>query len=397
LLLNRSAASSLFLLVLALAFIIPSTEGQGGAVRGQVFARDYLGDYVPAGFATIIARSEFFETTMKTNSAGYYFAYLPAGTYNMTAMLFTVTLDYFQSETAAIWDGSDTTINFYLQPITTYGFPTTQVSISIDGVPRQYTADLRVDDSSTRSILGGETVSIEVDLRVDHTFSVQSSIESSKGSRFYCQDNLWHLGKSTPSTREERVAHTFYYSTQYFLSVSAPAGDVAKNTGWYDRGSTILLTCPQMVQVTQGTRDVFDSWIVSASVSKESSVSVVLNSPVEAKAEYHREHYLQLLSAYGSPSGSGWYKEGSNTQIGTEKELPMPGLLGVLGGKRVFGGWSGGIISADNIAQIRMDSPKTITANWQEDYSTICFIIIALAIFIIIVTVATVYGRKTAS
>jgi hypothetical protein len=49
--------------------------------------------------------------------------------------------------------------------------------------------------------------------------------------------------------------------------------------------------------------------------------------------------------------------------------VPETGLLGSLGGKRVFQEWSGDLISDSRIATIEMDGPKTVEAKWTTDYS----------------------------
>ena len=261
------------------------------------------------------------------------------------------------------------------------------VTIGVEGFPSQYSTTLKVDDSSAGTIPGGGTVYVEVNWRVGHTFSVQSYVEGSRGERFYCASSSWYLEKFSRPTREAKAANTFYYTTQYYLSVSSPHGDATKNTGWYSKGSSISLSTPKTVDISQGEREVFDGWIVGGSSSKDSTINIVLDSPVEAKAEYHKEYYLQVRSEYGNPSGSGWYKEGHVAPIQVERELPLDGLMGALGGKRVFAGWSGGASSGNNVADVRMDSPKTVTANWREDYSTPYLIIALVAIAIIVILV----------
>lgn len=386
--LTRPAAAAVLLLALAFAFNFPEAECQGGAVRGRVYARDYLGDYVPVGFATIIVRSEFFETYTRTDTDGYYIIYLPAGTYNMTAVFSTVTLDYVKSNTVTVWQGSDTTINFYLGTVITSRLQQVSVAISVDGVPSRYSVDLKVDDSSAGPIPGGGTVKVEVDWRVGHTFSVQPYVYGSKGERFHCSADSWYLEEFSHPTQEAKVANTFHYTTQYLLSVSTPHGDAAKNSGWYDKDSSVSLHTPEVGDISEGERDIFDGWAITGFESKDPDVSVMLDSPVDAKAEYHREYYLQVRSEYGNPSGSGWHIEGSTVTVQVERNLSLEGLLGALGGRRVFVGWSGGVSSNNNIVDVNIDSPKTLVADWREDYSILHVIIIALTVTVIVAVFA---------
>ena len=371
------------------------TEGQGGAIRGQIYARDYLGNYVPVGFANIIAESEFFATTIRTDSNGYYLAYLPAGTYDVTVTLSTVTLDYSQSKTVVVWDGSDTTINFYLEPIVRPAYSPMQVMISIDGLPSYYTVNLRVDDSLVGSIPGGGTFRLEVDDEVRHVISTEQYVEVSEGERFYCQANIWHIDELSYSSSENiKAAHSFQYATQYHLSVSTIHGDAAKKSGWYTKGSSVSLSAPQAIEVSQGAREVFDSWTVLGSTVKDPSTTVALNSPLDVKTEYHREYYLQLISERGQPSGSGWYKEGTTAEIRVDRESALPGFIGALGGMKIFDGWSGEVSSTNNRAFVLMDSPKTVAAKWRDDYS-ITYIVVISPILIAIALVTVFRKRHT--
>jgi len=264
------------------------------------------------------------------------------------------------------------------------------VTVSVEGFPSTYSTSLKVDSSQVGTIPGGGTVYIEVNWRVGHTFEVQSYVDGAKGERFYCPANSWYLEKFSRPGRDAKAANTFQYSTQYFLSVSTPYGDAGKNTGWYAKGSTASLSTEKVVETGQGEREVFDGWSISGSSTRDSSISVVLDAPKDAKAEYHKEYYLQVRSEFGSPSGTRWYKEGSSATVQVEKAVPMEGVAGALGGKMVFAGWSGGA-TGGNVADVLMDSPKTITANWREDYSMPYAII--LIIIILIVALFFMYRR----
>jgi hypothetical protein len=63
---KSSAFLTLILLILAVSSYVSEGKGQGGSISGRVYARNYLGDYVPAGFATILVEGEHFETIVRT-------------------------------------------------------------------------------------------------------------------------------------------------------------------------------------------------------------------------------------------------------------------------------------------------------------------------------------------
>ncbi|MEM2841235.1 MAG: carboxypeptidase-like regulatory domain-containing protein [Candidatus Bathyarchaeia archaeon] len=367
--------------IMASTFNSQTVEGQGGAVRGRVYARDALGNYVPAGFVTITVIGDSFKTYTSTDQEGYFIIYLPVGVYNMTATLSTFTLLYVKSVTVAIWHGSDTTINFYLERATVKPSPAI-VSVSVDGLPPQYVAELTIDGSPSGKIRGGSTLQVEVDLRIGHTISVAPYIEGTRGERFYCADNTWHLESSDQPIEGVRATKTFHYTTQYLLAVSTPYGEAAKNSGWHNKDTLVHLSTPEILEVAQGVRDIFDYWNVNGEQEKGSTINIVLNKPLEAKAEYHREYYLTVRSEYGNPSGSGWFREGYTAMVKIEREAPMQGFVGFLGGRRVFEGWSGDVSSESNVVNIYVDGPKTLVATWREDYTT-PYVVAALIIITI--------------
>jgi putative membrane protein len=280
----------------------------------------------------------------------------------------------------------------------TYSVNKVPVTITVDGVPSTYSVPLLVDDASAGSVVGGGTIYVEINWRVGHTFSVPSYVEGSKGERFYCAANSWYLEKFTNPTREAKAANTFHYLTQYYLTVLAPHGNAVDNTGWYVKGSLVSLSAPEVVDISDGIRDVLDAWTIAGSERKQPSVSITLNSPMAAEAGYHREFYIEVRSEYGNPTGTGWYKEGSVTTIQVERVLPLEGFIGTMGGKRVFDGWIGATSSGGATTDVNVVAPRTIVAKWREDYSMPYTIVAVLVIAAVVVAVvAFVLMRRRAT
>ncbi|MBS7623100.1 hypothetical protein KEJ39_05425 [Candidatus Bathyarchaeota archaeon] len=392
-LLNRFAAI-LFLSTLAVTLTTPFTECQGAAISGRVYVRNYLRDLVPAGFSTIIVKGDSFETIIRTDIEGYYFAHLPAGTYELTATLSTATLEYAQTKTVTLWYTSDTTVNFYLEPVLPIGSGMIKVTIMADGLRPEYQVNLFLDGSLINRIPGGGRLTLEVDPRFSHIFTVESYAQGIEGERFHCREDSWTLEASSGRMAETGVSHTFKYEPEYYLSVSTPYGDAGRVAGWYPRGTMISLSTPTTVEVSAGVKDVFYAWAVSGSRIRDSTVSIDIQSPVKAVAEYRRMYYLELVSAYGNPSGSGWYEEGANAEISVEQEVASPGLAGLLGGRMVFTTWTGGTASSSNTGYVTMDSQKMLVANWRIDNS-IPYIVIASTLLVIIAAGVLLQRRKT--
>jgi hypothetical protein len=390
---STSPAILVLMLVILVTSSISESEGQGGSISGRVYARNYLGDYVPAGFATILVEGEHIETIVRTTPDGYYFTYLPIGTYTMTATLSTVTLDYIQSKIISLWSSSEITVNFYLEPIIDSRFSSISITIIASGLPSHLSTELSINDAPPVLINGETPFIFEVERETSHTISVQSNVTDSENVRYYCLDNIWNLDGASVTIDNADITHTFDYETEYYLSVISSHGTASKKSGWYVKESLISLTAPTEVNISQGEKHVFDNWIIDNSENRDSNINFNIRSPLEIRAKYHTEYFLQLNSIYGNPIGIGWYKDGSTATISIEKELAMPGFFGFLGGKVVFDKWNGEFQSTNNIVNVYMDSSKIITAHWRDDY-TLTFIIGSLMLLIIATLLALLILKK---
>ena len=373
----------LMLVILVTSSSILESSGQGGSISGRVYARNYLGDYVPAGFATILVQGEHIETIVNTTPDGYYFTYLPIGTYTMTATLSTVTLNFVQSKVISLWSSSEITVNFYLEPIIESRLSTISIEIIASGLPSHLSTELIIDNAPPVLIKGETPFIFEVERETSHTISVQSYVTESDNLRYHCQDNIWNFDRADVEINDADLTQTFHYETEYYLTVISPYGAASKKSGWYINESLISLTTPIEVNISQGEKDVFDGWIIGNSENKDSNININIGTPLEIRANYHREYFLQLNSIYGNPIGFGWYEDGSTATISIEKELAMPGFFGFLGGKVIFEKWNSEIQSQNNIANVYMDSSKIITAYWRDDY-IITFIIVTFMLLIIV-------------
>jgi hypothetical protein len=78
------------------------------------------------------------------------------------------------------------------------------------------------------------------------------------------------------------------------------------------------------------------------------------------------QHYLAVISPYGTPGGEGWYNDGSTAYASLDTGIVDQGN----GTQRVFVNWSGDA-SGTNFAQsslVTMDSNKTAVALWKTQY-----------------------------
>jgi len=167
---------------------------------------------------------------------------------------------------------------------------------------------------------------------------------------------------NTPSTI------TWNWATQYYLTVNSAYGTPA-GQGWYNSGASASFNVPSPVG-SAGVQYVFSSWLGSGSGSyngSSASSSVTMNVPITETASWITQYYLTVNSAYGVPSGSGWYNSGSSAYAALSSGTIPAGT----GSQYVFVSWNTGGTSYVQSNVIVMSSPVTITASWQTQYQII--------------------------
>jgi hypothetical protein len=108
------------------------------------------------------------------------------------------------------------------------------------------------------------------------------------------------------------------------------------------------------------------------------SDSASVSSDGEIMFTYKPQYYLSVSSPFGESSGNGWYDGDSKASFSVDpSSSPLAGLLGILGGKNVFEKWTGDATGTSTHDEIVMKSPKSVSAVWRADYSSV-YLIIAL-------------------
>jgi uncharacterized repeat protein (TIGR02543 family) len=116
------------------------------------------------------------------------------------------------------------------------------------------------------------------------------------------------------------------------------------------------ITVPELVDTGSGTRYVFTEW-------NDGYVMVTRVITHGAyTAYYDKEHMLEVISAFGDPQGSGWYKHGTSAAFSVTDYIALPDT------RHYFTGWSGDYSGTSPSATIFMDAPQTVTANWRHEY-----------------------------
>ncbi len=202
----------------------------------------------------------------------------------------------------------------------------------------------------------------------------------------------YNYGYDRGSTLE--ASHTFTYESEYLLTVENPHGESIEKSGWKQKDTTVTLTTPEKIEKSNTERYIFKAWYVDGSENGASTITLNINKPYSARAEYTTQFYVEVRSEIGRPQGSGWYNEGYSATITVDPEVQMSGFWGSLGATYVFDRWNG-ISSGDMFSattKVIVENPITVNAIWRADYSyayvvlTIIFVAALLLIAVAIIT-----------
>lgn len=134
-------------------------------------------------------------------------------------------------------------------------------------------------------------------------------------------------------------------------------------TLYFPRGSTHAIRISrEVVQMDGGTRYVFNGW---SDGPTEPSRSITVSSNLMITGLWKKQYLLNVTSEQGSPTGGGWYDEGSTASMFLPSTIE-PGSR--MNERFVFTGWSGDVQSTSTSASINMNGPKRVYANWKKQY-----------------------------
>jgi len=111
--------------------------------------------------------------------------------------------------------------------------------------------------------------------------------------------------------------------------------------------------------VDRGVRGAFSAWS-DGDTSNPRTLVVLANMNVTA---IYKTQFLLTLVSDVPVNGSGWYDAGSKAPLKVEQYVDYGN-----GTRRAFTGWSGDYTETSPSAELVMDTPKTVTANWAVQY-----------------------------
>jgi len=153
----------------------------------------------------------------------------------------------------------------------------------------------------------------------------------------------------------------------------------------WENGTTHTMQVTATISGNAGVRYAFQHWTDG---SKDLSRSITITRHGDYSALFNTQYELKVISDFGNPQGSGWYNAGSKATFSVTSPSPESGLLGLLGGRFIFQGWTGYAVASSPTSTITMNGPKTVQAIWRTDnsqaYITIAVLIAAVAALIVL-------------
>ncbi|MGA2238496.1 MAG: DNRLRE domain-containing protein [Candidatus Bathyarchaeia archaeon] len=268
------------------------------------------------------------------------------------------------------------------------------VSVSVAGLPGTLATTVAADGQPYKSITVGNDTVITFDRGTIHTIEVADLVTGAPNVRYVC--DLHEVSASNTTS------HMFTYATEYYVNVTTEPKDFFETStlGWYRSGAVFSVerTGPDVINTTQGTRMVFDAWYVNGQKTNSELRTIVVDEPLILKGLYRTEYFLNVTSPFGTTSGSGWYPKDSAASFSIDRTVvPTSGVLGVLGLRKAFIGWSGSQdflgLPEEAHGSVIMRGPTTVTATWGEDWSNAQSTVLVL-VLVAAVVVALGFARS---
>ncbi|MEM2979868.1 MAG: NosD domain-containing protein [Thermoproteota archaeon] len=154
----------------------------------------------------------------------------------------------------------------------------------------------------------------------------------------------------------------------YFLVNILTNYGTASGSGWYRPGTTISISISQtVIDYSNGTRQVFKGWLENGFlINDKQSFYIIVDKPRKIVADWRKEHWAEIYSDWGFPTGSGWHEAGSLLRISIDKTV----IDHNNGTRRIFKGWyeANSLTSEERSFYTTIDRPRTIIANWDTEY-----------------------------
>jgi hypothetical protein len=160
------------------------------------------------------------------------------------------------------------------------------------------------------------------------------------------------------------VTLTADWTKQYYVTIISPTGSPT-GSGWYNTGNIATVAVQSTVQYANGTRQIFTGWN-STSLGNNPTAQIYVDAPTTLQASWKTQYAVIIHSEYGTSLGSGWYDVGSTVPVSIQAQVDYGNAT-----RRSFASWTGDYSGTYPNVTLRVDSPKTLTANWNTEYLVI--------------------------
>lgn len=190
-----------------------------------------------------------------------------------------------------------------------------------------------------------------------------------------------------------------HYLAQYLLTIQYDPFSIQTDynetrANWYDAQANVQLgPAPTTIDLSSVERLRFVGWRENDVASSSVSVTVLMDKPHRIVLSYKTQFYVDVRSAYGSVSGSGWYDKGSVAKIavvGTSGTWPISYRLD---------GWrvdpsSGKLTGTDDSWILTVDGPYVVEAQWSVDFLPIIELVGAIGVAVALVAAGLIIAHK---
>ena len=135
------------------------------------------------------------------------------------------------------------------------------------------------------------------------------------------------------------------------------------------------VTVPLVQQFENSTRFVFTGWQDGINETKR---ALLLDGDTRIVGSYRTQYLLRVNSIVPEYSYSAWYDMGANVSLHVESSLPAGSILGSVGLRYVFKGWSGDLESSSTSLNLTIKKPMILNADFTVDYTPLIIPIILL-------------------
>jgi hypothetical protein len=135
---------------------------------------------------------------------------------------------------------------------------------------------------------------------------------------------------------------------------------------------SISISVPSLYQPSGTTRYPFAAWSDGVTAANR---TVFLSSSGALTAKYTTQFFVNVISPYGTTTGSGFYAKGSSVSISVSPTSVSSGFLT----SRQFSGWQGSVTSTKASASFVLNGPAVVTAQWKNNLTMLYVFIIIIA------------------